>query len=283
MNCGFRLIAAAVIASLAGVLGLSPVFVRGPAALETPFADTLSFCPDSTWKTEGEVFDVGVCVSAGIANLMGYNVAVTFDPSVIEVLNVVEGPLPKSAPPTFFQWLNPEGPDDSVHVNGALFGHTVDGPGQLFTLTFKGLHNGGVKTTAICITYSALRDGQNHDIDHERKCGFVEIGTTTGVESPELRGCSLEGYPNPFNPAVTIVLWLREGADESVRTAVSMGIYTPDGRTVRTLFNGDVKPGESRFVWDGKNAAGNDAPSGVYFAAAKTGAGTIRTKLVLIR
>jgi hypothetical protein len=283
MKSRFRLIAIGVAAGLAAVLGSPPGVVPSPAALETLYADTLSLCPDSTWKSENEIFDVAVCIPAGITNLMGYDVAVTFDSSVIEILNVKEGPLPKSAPSTFFQWLNPEGPADSVHVNGALFGHTVDGPGDLFTLTFKGLHDDAVTTTNICIAYSALRDGANHDIGHERKCGFVEISAPTGVGSPRSEAFGLECFPNPFNPAITLVLSLPERGRSSCAAVVSLGVYAPDGRLVRSLFDGNAGPGEKRFVWDGRNENGEEVSSGVYFAAANTEAGTLKTKLVLVR
>ena len=266
------------------IVALASIPVSNPTALVPLFSDTLSVCPDSTWKTVGEIFDLGVCVSAGITNLMGYKVAVTFDSSVIEILNVKEGPLPKSAPSSFFNWDDAGVKSDSVVVTGAILGTTVAGPGKLFTLTFKARHHGVVRTTDICIRHSALRDGANQPIAHERKCGFVEIGTTTGVEPPpRSEGFRLDCYPNPFNPSITLVLSLQGGVSGSVDTAVSIGVYTPDGRLVRTLFSGDVNPGERRFVWDGKNAAGEEASSGVYFAVAKTEAGTFKTKLVLVR
>ncbi len=63
--------------------------------------------PDSTWRAEGEVFSIGICFSAGVKGVMGYNIAVTFDSSVIEIMNVEEGPLPQSASDTtFFWWYN---------------------------------------------------------------------------------------------------------------------------------------------------------------------------------
>jgi hypothetical protein len=273
----------AIFAGVLIILALASIPVSNPTALVPLFSDTLSVCPDSTWKTEGEIFDLGVCVSAGITNLMGYNVAVTFDSSVIEIMNVVEGPLPKSAPSSFFKWDDAGVKSDSVVVTGAILGTTVAGPGELFTLTFKARHHGVVNTTDICIRHSALRDGANQPIGHERRCGFVEVETTTGVEPPRPDDIRLECYPNPFNPSITLVLSLPESGTGFSGTAVTIGVYTPDGRLVRTLFSGDVNPGERRFVWDGKNAAGEEASSGVYFAVAKTEAGTLKTKLVLVR
>jgi hypothetical protein len=159
--------------------GAASIRVSGSSAQMPLFAGTLYVCPDSTWRSEGEVFQIGVCVSAGITELMGYNVAVTFDSSVIEILDVEEGSLPRSASDTtFFWWFNAGVKSDSVHVNGAVLGGTVDGPGELFTLTFKALTHGVVRSTIIRVACSDLRDGTNHPIDHEKKNGFVAVEPT---------------------------------------------------------------------------------------------------------
>lgn len=164
-------------------LGAASVDVSGPAARVSLFPDTLSVVPDSTWKSEGAVFQIGIRVSAGVTELMGYNVAVTFDSSVIRLLDVREGPLPQTASDTtFFWWFHPGLPSDSVHVNGAALGATVNGPGELFTITFKALTHGEVRSTSLRIVYSDLRDGTNHPIGHERRHGFVAVEPTVSVE-----------------------------------------------------------------------------------------------------
>jgi hypothetical protein len=173
----------AIFAGILIIVALASIPVSNPTAFAPLFADTLSVCPDSTWQPEGAVFEIGICVPAGITSLMGYNVAVTFDSSVIRIMSVDEGPLPQAASDMrFFWWYNAGVTSDSVHVNGAVLGTTMDGPGVLFKLTFKALRHGVVKTTHICITYSELRDGVNESIGHERKCGFVAVEPTVPVE-----------------------------------------------------------------------------------------------------
>jgi len=71
---------------------------------------------------------------------------------------------------------------DYVHVNGAVLGATIDGPGELFTLTFKAKTHGVVRTTDVVIVYSVLRDGANRPIDHETRDGFVAVEPTVRVE-----------------------------------------------------------------------------------------------------
>jgi hypothetical protein len=274
----------AVFSGILFILALATIPVSTPTAFAPLSADTLSVCPDYTWQPEGAIFGVGICVPAGITNLMGYDVAVAFDSSVIEILGVFEGPLPQAASDTtFFWWFNSGVRSDHVHVNGAVLGATMDGPGVLFTLMFKARHS-VASTTNVCITYSELRDGINDPIAHERKCGLVEIGMgPTGIEPPNVGGFRLECFPNPFNPSITLVLSPPESGGKFAGASVSIDVYSADGRLVRSLFNGFVNPGERRFVWDGGNESGEEVSSGVYFAVAKTEAGTVRTKLVLVR
>ena len=166
------------------ILGLASLPVSNPSAFMPLSSDTLAVCPDSTWKAEGEVFEIGICVSAGLTGLMGYNIAVTFDSSVIEIVNAEEGPLPQSFPGnTFFFWYNAGVKTDSVRVSGAVLGGgTMDGPGELVTLTFKAKTHGVVRTTDIVVAYSELRDDLNESIDHETRDGFVAVEPTVRVE-----------------------------------------------------------------------------------------------------
>ena len=131
--------------------------------------------PDSLVVAVNETFALNIFITDGITDLMGYNIAVAYDSSVIKLQSVDEGPLPLgSGYDTFFYWLNPP-PSDLVHVNGAILGHTVDGPGVLFTLTFKGAPVEVLETTDVVISFSLLRTGINEDIVHSVKPGHVVV------------------------------------------------------------------------------------------------------------
>ena len=68
-----------------------------------------------------------------------------------------------------------------------------------------------------------------------------------------------DSYPNPFNPAVVIPLDLATDAAE-----VSLTVYDVLGRRVRQVWDGSLRAGSHRFVWDGRDAAGKDVAAGVY-------------------
>ncbi len=77
----------------------------------------------------------------------------------------------------------------------------------------------------------------------------------------ELRG----NYPNPFNPATTITLALKQEGH------VRLEIYNILGQKVKTLIDEVKDPGVHSIVWDGSIDNGREAASGVYLYRMKTG------------
>lgn len=73
--------------------------------------------------------------------------------------------------------------------------------------------------------------------------------------SNELRGA----YPNPFNPATTISYSLAATAEVELR------VYNSSGQYVATLVQGTTPAGLHQASWQGKDAKGNKAASGMYF------------------
>ena len=68
-----------------------------------------------------------------------------------------------------------------------------------------------------------------------------------------------DSYPNPFNPAVVLPLDLATDAAE-----VSLTVYDVLGRRVRQLWQGPLRAGNHRFVWDGRDEVGKAVAAGVY-------------------
>ena len=89
-------------------------------------------------------------------------------------------------------------------------------------------------------------------------------------------------YPNPFNPETWIPYHLAKSA------AVTVSIYSADGKLVRTLELGHQSPGVYRdkvraAYWDGKNEPGEPVASGVYFYTFTAGDFTATRKMLIIR
>jgi hypothetical protein len=121
-----------------------------------------------------------VAVNDTVEGLMGYNIAIAYDDSYLEIVKVEEGSLLKdSGEGTFFSWLNSGCDCDSILVNGSILGATVNGPGALFTMTFKAVKLGSVH---VSIQRSDIRDGDNQKLSHRREHATVVIEEPIGLE-----------------------------------------------------------------------------------------------------
>ncbi len=102
----------------------------------------------------------------------------------------------------------------------------------------------------------------------------------TGIEGEFVRPRSFDlsqNYPNPFNP--TTVLRFRTAESEMV----SLKIYDIAGREVRTLVDEHRRPGLHTVLWDGRNDAGVQQSSGVYFCTLQAGSSAQTRKMLLLR
>ncbi len=97
---------------------------------------------------------------------------------------------------------------------------------------------------------------------------------------PYSNRCELfANYPNPFNSYTQIPYHLGEN---HVRRVV-ISIFNISGERVRTLLDGEQRPGYHTILWDGKDEERKDLPSGIYFCHLRLGRLTSTRKLVLIR
>jgi hypothetical protein len=114
-----------------------------------------------------------------------------------------------------------------------------------------------------------------------RRDGVISSPGVAAVESRVVPTAPLAldlPWPNPFNPSVSVGLYL-----DSDR-AVTIGVLDLRGRRVRTLYDGRAAAGWRTVVWDGLDDAGRAAASGIYFLRADSpGAPAVTRKLALVR
>jgi hypothetical protein len=104
-------------------------------------------------------------------------------------------------------------------------------------------------------------------------------GYVTGDEPPEIPLASYlsQNYPNPFNPVTMIQFGLESHG------GVSLRIYDPAGRLVRTLVEESRNAGHYMEEWDGRDSEGRSVASGMYFYRLQAGAFKETKKMVLLR
>ncbi len=124
------------------------------------------------------------------------------------------------------------------------------------------------------VVYS-YQGNRNPFIDHPE---WLQI--LTAVDAPPVEPISAklhQNFPNPFNPATTIVFELdRPGA-------VSLSIYNLAGGKVITLLEEEMAAGQHEIRWDGRDSKGKELSSGNYFYRLSEGDRSITKKLVLLK
>jgi hypothetical protein len=109
--------------------------------------------------------------------------------------------------------------------------------------------------------------------------GDFAIQTATPVpEVPGIERFSLhQNVPNPFNPATRIAF------DVPHKSRVKISVYDAAGKLVGVLADRVFETGRREVVWDGRDAFGKSAASGVYFCRMNADGFTATRKIVLLR
>jgi hypothetical protein len=108
-----------------------------------------------------------------------------------------------------------------------------------------------------------------------------DIGVEAGTDLLPDRFSLLPNYPNPFNPVTHIHFTIPKKADAGADTDIS--IFNKQGRLVRTLIQGVMKPGKYKLRWDGRNGSGRMAGSGIYLVLMRSDNFQKTRKIVLMK
>lgn len=103
--------------------------------------------------------------------------------------------------------------------------------------------------------------------------GVSDVDQTVAVPRVTLAGA----VPNPFNPVTHVTYSLPADSEVSLR------IYDVSGHLVRELVSGHRSAGDHRELWDGRDQAGLESASGVYFSRLSVGDQTEMKSMLLLR
>jgi hypothetical protein len=104
-----------------------------------------------------------------------------------------------------------------------------------------------------------------------------DVKDPVGQETNSLSFILSQNYPNPFNQTTKIEFTMAKSGFGTLQ------IYDLIGRKVRTLVSEHLSSGYKSVSWDGKNDAGKDVASGIYFYQLKVGDFSEAKKLVLLK
>lgn len=86
-----------------------------------------------------------------------------------------------------------------------------------------------------------------------------------------------QNRPNPFNPATEISFDLPRASE------VSLAVYNVLGQEIRQLVSGVLPAGNHVVIWDGRDAGGVSASSGIYFYRLEAGQYVNTKKMILLK
>jgi hypothetical protein len=87
----------------------------------------------------------------------------------------------------------------------------------------------------------------------------------------------LGNYPNPFNPSTDIQFLAPKAGN------VKIEVYNIAGQLISTVFDGTVEAGLRTVSWNGRNAQGNQASSGIYFYKLSSGNQTDVGRMIMLK
>jgi hypothetical protein len=87
----------------------------------------------------------------------------------------------------------------------------------------------------------------------------------------------LTAHPNPFNPNVSIIIYL-----DSQRS-LDISVFNILGEKVKSLYNGELNPGKHSLMWNGNDDDNALLPSGNYIVTFQCGVDIKSLKLTLIK
>jgi len=149
----------------------------------------------------------------------------------------------------------------------------MNGPGEPEWLTFT---SGGPELRYAIAVYKIRSEDMTSRGEYTL---WLAPGVTAVDDAPPAPAQTrLAGaQPNPFNPRTTIAFELAAAAE------ARLSIVDLQGRRLRALAAGPLPAGRHEVVWDGRDDAGRQLPSGAYMVELSAGGARQMSKLLLVK
>jgi len=189
----------------------------------------------------------------------------------------------------------------TIPLGGYADGMKVDPDGNIYCTGPSGVWI--ISPAGVCLDTILMENPSNCAWgDADRKSLYITAGKSlyrirlAGTSDVKDQGFLPAGrfelynnYPNPFNPATRITyiippfLSAYQGERKKKGSFVLLKIYDILGREIVTLVDGTKSPGTHTVEWNGKNSAGQQVGSGVYYYRFKASQYLETKKMLLIK
>ncbi len=230
-------------------------------------------------EAKDKVFSISV-VGKSDRDVAGVQLEIGFDPGEVTMLDPALTPLTKDL--QLYTSIK-DGVQKIGIVDLAGEKYIPKGEGSLVILRAKGVVQGSPQEdlSSIRIKKAILVDKDAMPLalelsgelkQEETKSEMVKVS-----ESKPTSFSLSQNYPNPFNPETDISYALPTECN------VKLTIYNVAGQNVRTLVDEHQTTGFKTIHWNGKDNAGKELASGVYFYKIQAGAFTEARKMILMK
>ncbi len=257
-------------------------FFSGNRCYSSGDSPTLYLEPSHSYIKPGESCTLSVMVDDAVDSLSCVFCVVSFDSSLLDCQLAEEGTLYANAQyTTFFNWelIAP----DSVRVEDCVLGYRsyILAPGELYTLVFQGIENG---TSPVAISRAEVYDIDRNSLPVTLGAQVkISVSSTAGSNRMIPSAGSFYSYPNPFNPATTLIFHSPVDQEGYMNRRGELLIYAAGGQLVRNLFRGRLRGRRNKFLWNGRNNREINVSAGVYIAVLRTPARIYKRKMILVR
>ncbi|MCI0514273.1 T9SS type A sorting domain-containing protein [candidate division KSB1 bacterium] len=221
----------------------------------------LSLTPEILWIQPAVPFTIPLSVDS-TQKIVAFNLQINFDEKMIQ-FDQFQTKLLSS--PWEIQWHRL--PNGAVRI-AAYTTQPVTGISNLGMLVFKSLA-GTVDGSEIQIT--------DFQINDQPALEFTVQIAQAGEQNAPINFELLQNYPNPFNSTTLIRYRLPEPSN------VTLQIFNALGQSVGVIHQNAQAAGKYNFYWSGKDQAGVELPSGVYFYLLKASKFQQLRKCILMR
>ena len=262
---------------LVGGMPIPPTEEGGVAAAPSRNANT-NVCLKTASKSETSSNTVRIdLVADGIQDLYAFQFELPFDPDVLEVVRVEEGSLFGSDGADTY-WYSPETDKTISAACTRIASEGISEAGVLASVTFEVKSDSWDLANPLKAGILRISDARGNIVQSRLAVEGLDFAKILVPRNPKL----LQNYPNPFNPETWIPYQL--ATDETV----AIRIYNINGQLVRQLDLGNQEAGsyigrDRAAYWDGKNQAGEQVASGVYFYHIQAGAFRATKKMVIAK
>ncbi|OQX70681.1 MAG: hypothetical protein B6D62_03870 [Candidatus Cloacimonas sp. 4484_275] len=230
-------------------------------------------------------YDCGIAYDSGNYKTIGCSFEITglggansLDDAVEGIIDFfgIAGPqlaVPQNFAVTELGVASWEAPDSETLIgfNVYLDNNLVAQLGLETDYTFSGLSHGHTYVAGVTALYI---EGESEEVQYT----FTYLGTEADDNEFQLQTKLLNNKPNPFYLQTTISYQL-----SSKNEKAQISIYNVKGEKVKTFSELVADKGSGCLVWNGKDEAGKEVSSGIYFYRLETEERTFTKKMILMK